>query len=324
MAISSPSLALSIEALFGAVKLALGAITKIGATDFGADAPNVDIKAGATIKVPVSSVSAASAYDASSNNYLTGGSTDWASLTATHYLQGFDLSGVDIDSGVNAPRVKQLFARRAGSGIAAAIQSSTAAALDGATASTNVTLPSAPTLAQYIAAAADKAWLDKASSALVVNGSELALIRGVCAAAQLAGSDQDIAAYLGYRDLVCIPGMTARAVIVPATAVGFIGRVPTVIARYAEAGVETDPDTGLSVGIVVADDQAKNRQIVNADLWFGATVQSSNAGARWNAPKATFSATHSSDSNSFDRGFTCSFSFSKEEESIISSDQTFE
>ena len=279
MAITAPGLTLAIEPLFGAIKPVLGTIQKIGATDFSAAAPGADIKPGTTVKYPISSIEQASEYNASTNNYTTGGSTSWASLTATHFLKGYDLCGEDIDKGVNASRIRQLFTLRAGGAIGRAVQSATSTALDGATASTGVTLPAAPTLAQYIALAADKAWLDRASSCLVLNGAELALVRGVCAAAHLAGSDDEIARYLGFGSLALLPGMTARAVIVPESSVGFLARVPAIAAKYVQAGVQSDPDTGLSVGIVVADDQANNRQIANADLWFGAAVLSANAAA---------------------------------------------
>ena len=92
MALTSPALTLSIEALFGHIRPALDIIDALGPTDFSSDAPGLDVKPGATIKVPLSTVSAATAFNASSNNYLTGGNTDWASLTASHYLQGFDAS----------------------------------------------------------------------------------------------------------------------------------------------------------------------------------------------------------------------------------------
>lgn len=279
MPITSPGLVLAVEALFGHIRPVLVNLSKLGATDFSSEKPGVDIKPGATIKVPVSSVAAASQYDATSNNYLTGGTTDWATLTATHYLQGFDLAGEDIDSGLSAPRIKQLFSRRAGSGIAAAAMAAAKAALDGATLSTAVTLPASPTITQYVGLAGTVAWLNKAAAVLAVNGTEAGNVKAAFFDKGVSGSDSDLAGYMGFADMVVLPGMTARAAIVPASAMGFIGRVPAILARYAEAGAETDPDTGLSVGIVVADDQSKNRQIVNADLWFGATILSANAGA---------------------------------------------
>ena len=67
--------------------------------------------------------------------------------------------------------------------------------------------------------------------------------------------------------------------VVPPTALGFIARVPAYIANYIASGVETDPETGLAIGIVVADVQATNKRVTNADLWFGVTSQSANAGA---------------------------------------------
>lgn len=279
MAITSPGLVLAVEALFGFVRPAMVKLGKLGATDFSDAAPGFEVKPGTTIKVPVSSVSAAAEYNEETNNYLTGGDTAWAQLTAVHYLQGFDLKGVDLDNGVNAPKIKQLFSRRAGAGIALAAHGAAKAALDGVTASTGVTLPAAPTIAQYEALAGNLAWLDKASAVLAVNGTEAGLIKGAFFDKGVAGDEQQLAAYLGFADLVVIPGMTARACIVPPSAMGFIGRVPAIIARYAEAGAETDPESGLSVGIVVADDQGKNRQVVNGDLWFGAAVQSANAAA---------------------------------------------
>ena len=55
--------------------------------------------------------------------------------------------------------------------------------------------------------------------------------------------------------------------------------MPALLASYKEAGTETDETSGLSVGIVVADDQATNKEVVNADLWFGVAAVSANAGA---------------------------------------------
>lgn len=279
MALASPGLVLAVEALFGYIRPAIANLAKLGATDFSDGAPGVEIKPGATIKVPVSSVAAASAFNAETNNYRTGGSTSWAELTATHYLQGFDLKGTDIDEGANAAKIKQLFSRRAGAGIALAAHNVAKAALDGATASTGVTLPAAPTIAQYVALGGSLSWLDKASAVLAVNGAEAGLIKGAFFDKGVSGDEAALAKYMGFQDIVVIPGLTARACVVPASSMGFIGRVPAIIARYVEAGAETDPETGLSVGIVVADDQDLNRQIVNGDLWFGATVLSANAGA---------------------------------------------
>ena len=282
MAMTSPALALAVEALFGNIKPTLNALKKLGTTDFSADAPNMDIKPGATIKVPVSSVDAAAAFDGETNNYTTGGKTEWASLTATHYLKGFDISGVNVDQGVNASRMKQLFTARAGAGIAMAIQSAIKSALDGVTAPTAASgkLPAltAVTAADYLALGDNISFLDKETSVLAVNGAELASIKAKFAAINITGKPSDLAQYMGFKDMVLIPGMTARAVIVPATGIGFIARVPSIVADYKESGVETDPDTDLSIGIVVANDQSENRIIANADLWFGCAVQSANAG----------------------------------------------
>lgn len=282
MALTSPALTLAIEAMFANIKPTLDAVKKLGVTDFSTENPSVDIKPGSTIKVPVSSVKAASEYNETSNNYLTGGDTDWANLTATHYLQGFDITGTNVDQGVNASRVKQLFAARAGSGIAMAIQNAIKSAIDGTTAATaaagKLAAIGTVTADAYLALGDGIGFLDKPTSVLAVNGAELASIKAKFAAINITGTMTELAQYMGFKDMVLIPGMTARAAIVPANAIGFLARVPTIIADFKEVGVETDPDTGLSVGVVVAADNAKNRLIVNADLWFGCTVQSANAG----------------------------------------------
>ena len=281
MALTSPALTVAVPALFGAVRPTLDTLRRIGATDFSGDAPDYDIKPGATIKIPISSVSAASAYDESTNNYLTGGTTDWASLTCTHYLKGFDVSGVNVDQGVDAAKMKQLFAVRAGKSIAAAAMGNARTALDGVTASTAVKLPAVATaaIADYQTLGADLNWLDRASAVLAVNATEYAHIRAVFAAVNVIGTEKELAAFIGFRDLVCVPGLTARAVIVPDGSVGFLGRVPTIIAYYPEFGVETDDESGLAVGIVRANDQNHNRIVINADLWFGTAVLSAPAGA---------------------------------------------
>lgn len=279
MAISSPGLVAAIPALFGNIKPVLDGIVKIGATDFSDDAPAYDIKPGAAAKIPVSSVSAASQYNATTNNYTTGGTTGWAQLTAVHYLQGFDISGAAVDSGLDLNKMKQLFTLRAGTGIAAAIQENLKTALDAATQSTGVTL-SSPTVADYMGLGDTLAWLNKSTSVLAVNGACLVDIKTKFASVNVVASSlTEMAGFLGYKDLVLVPGMTAKAAIVPAGSVGFIGRVPTLIAGYRESGSQVDDDTGLAVGIVIADDQDTNRVIADADLWFGTAVQSANAAA---------------------------------------------
>lgn len=279
MAITSPGLVAAMPAMFGNIKPVLDGLRKLGFTDFSADAPEFAVKPGATLKIPVSSVSAASAYNASSNNYLTGGTTGWATLTATHYLQGFDITGANVDEGIDLNRMKQLFTARAGLGIAAAIQGNVKGALDAVTTSTGVTL-STPTLADYMGLADSVAWLNKATSMLAVNGTTFADIKAKLAGANVVSGDMDeIGRFLGFAGLALVPGMTASAAIVPMGSVGFIGRVPTLIANYRESGVQTDDETGLSVGIVIADDQATNRIVSDADLWFGTAVQGAPADA---------------------------------------------
>jgi hypothetical protein len=52
MALTSPGLVLSIDALFGFIRPPVRKLARLGATDFSADAPGIDIKPGATIKSP--------------------------------------------------------------------------------------------------------------------------------------------------------------------------------------------------------------------------------------------------------------------------------
>lgn len=63
MAITSPGVTLAIDALFGCVKPQLDILNRLGPTDFSKEAPGVDIKPGATIKVRLSTVQAAQAFD---------------------------------------------------------------------------------------------------------------------------------------------------------------------------------------------------------------------------------------------------------------------
>lgn len=284
MAITSPALTLAMDAMFGNIKPVIDAVKKLGATDFSADAPGFQVKPGATIKIPVSSIEAASEYNDTSNNYLTGGNTDWATLTATHYLKGFDVSGVNVDQGCDAQKMKQLFTARAGAGIAAAVQENIKSALNGATTSTGITLEEitssdGPTIDEYLALGDGATWLNKSTSMLALNGTLLANIKKVFAAQHIIGTPDELAQYMGFAGCVLVPGMTARAAIVPAGSMGFLGRVPAIIARFMEAGAQMDEDTGLSVGIVLADDQAHNRLVANADLWFGSALKSAPANA---------------------------------------------
>lgn len=275
--LNSPAILLAMEAMFGNIKPALNVIKRLGTMDFSSEAPTMDIKPGATIKIPVSSVDAASEYHATDNNYRTGSDTAWAVLVAKHFLKGYDLTGVDIDKGVNAGRVKGLFTSRAGSSIAAAALGTVSSALDGTTTSTAVKCPAVgtATLDDYINLAHAKDWLNPATSVLAVKGTEMANIKKLFYGNSIAGSEQELASFLGFKDMLVVPGLTdTRMCIVPEGALGCLARVPTYVARYLESGAETDPDTGLSVGIVVADDQDHNRLIVNGDIWFGTAVQS--------------------------------------------------
>lgn len=279
MALTNPGITMAVHALFANIKPALDLIEALGPTDFSAEEPGVDVKPGTTVKYPLSVVSAALAFDDDTNNYLTGGDTAWGSLTATHFLQGYDLRGTNIDAGVNAGRIKQLFTSRAGTGIGMAAVNSIKTALDGTTASTGVTLPASPTLAQYDELASAKDWYDASNSTLVLNGSEWAKVKGVMHGAHLSAAPQAVAEELGFRKVVYVPGLTARALIVPYSSMGFIARVPAIVAKYLSAGTVTEPDSGLQIGVVVADDQAKSRIVANADLWFGCVALSANAAA---------------------------------------------
>ena len=279
MALSSPGLVLAVPATFGYIKPQLDLIRRLGATDFSAEDPGLKTKPGVTVKYPLSSVSKALAFDDDTNNYLTGGDTEYGSLTATHFLQGYDMRGTDIDKGSNAARIKQLFSMRAGTGMSMAIQDVLRGALDGTQASTGVQIVASPTLAQYDDLAADIKWLNKANSALVVNGAEAAKIRAAMHTQHLSATPDSMAAELGFRDVIVVPGMTARAVIVPVSSIGFMAGVPTIVADYKEYGTETDEDSGLTIGVVVANDQKLNRIVVNSDLWFGACALSANAAA---------------------------------------------
>lgn len=292
MALTSPALTLSIEALFGHIRPALDLIDALGPTDFSAEAPGIDVKPGATIKVPLSTVEAAKPFVDSSaatqqnpvNNYLTGGNTGWAALTATHYLQGFDIKGVNIDQGVNAARMKQLFAKRAGVGIAMAVKNAILTALDSTTnipVSTAVKIPAVASvaLADYDGLAHAKDWYDPTEACLVVNGTEYATIKKLMHAAHLSATPESIAAELGFKKVIVLAGLTRRACIVPYSSIGFIARVPALIADFDESGVETDEKSGLSLGIVVASEKGDNKRVVNGDLWFGCATVGSPAGA---------------------------------------------
>lgn len=281
MALTSPSLTLAEVALWGNIKPTLDLLKKLGGTDFTKDAPTLTVKPGTTMKIPVSSITAASAYNESSNNYLTGGSTSWASLTATHYLQGFDITGTNVDQGVDAAKMKQLFTGRAGSGIAAAAMSATATALDATTTSTGVTIAAAGTAdaAAYMGLGESVSWLDKATTTVAIKGAELAHLRAKFAAINVTGTLTELAQMMGFKDMVVVPGMTDRICLVPANSFGSLARVPALVADYKESGTFTDEDSGLSIGVVIASDQATNKLVANADLWFGVATQSANAGA---------------------------------------------
>ncbi len=285
MALENPGLVQASDALFGAIKPMVNDLRKLGCTDFTDGMPNLDIKPGATLKVRVSSVAAASEYNEETNNYTTGGDTAWASLTATHFLQGFDLKGADVDNGAVGivSSIKQNFSMRASCGISLAMSGVLGTALDGVTTSTGITLPANPTIDEYnglLGQITGKNKVNALGSILVLSGVELGKIKAAFFNKGInPGSLAELAALLNFRDAVLATGVNGRLWVAPPLSLGFIARVPTIIADYESAGIETDPETGLSIGIVVANVQATNKKIVNADLWLGASTLSANAAA---------------------------------------------
>lgn len=283
MAIENPGLVQASEALFGFIRPRLNDLRRLGSTDFSLESPSLEIKPGATLKILVSSVAGASEYNETTNNYITGGSTALAVLTATHFLQGYDLKGTDIDNGlpVNVSRIVQLFSQRASAGIAIAVSGVTGTALTGVTASTGITLPAAPEYSDYdglMGQIEAQNKINALGSVLAVTGTELGKIKAAYHAKGInLGGPADIAAELGFADVVPVVGATGRLWVIPPLAIGFIARVPAIIADYESAGADTDPESGLSIGIVVANVQGTNKKIVNADLWFGCATQSANA-----------------------------------------------
>lgn len=279
MALSSPSVVTAIPAFFGAIKPAVDFLKRLGVTDFAKTQPLA--APGATTKIPVASIAAASAYDASSNNYGTAGDTAWATISPVHFTKGFDVTGAVCDEGLDADRLKQIFSLRAAGSIAAGVQANVAGVLDGVTTSTGVTVAAAAsaTLADYMSLAGCKSWLNPAATVLAVGGTDYAKIRALCVGAGIAGDDKLIGQMLGFKDLVLVPQMTDRMCLVPDGALAFYTRVPQLIADYKESGVETDPESGLSVGFFVNSKADTNTLIVGADLWFGAAHQDCAAAA---------------------------------------------
>ena len=153
--------------------------------------------------------------------------------------------------------------------------------LDGTTLSTGVKIPAvgSATLAHYDGLATAKDWYDPAEACLVVNGTEYSNIKQLMHAAHLSAAPQSIAEELGFKKVIVLAGMTARACIVPYSSIGFISRVPALIADYEESGVETDEKSGLAVGIVVASERGDNKRVVSGDLWFGVASISASANA---------------------------------------------
>ena len=97
-----------------------------------------------------------------------------------HFLKGYDISGTDIDRGVDAGRIEQLFSRRAATGILMAMSDTTATALDGVTLSTGITPPAAPTAEEYLKPAGSVTAKNKVNalgSVLALSGTELGKIK---------------------------------------------------------------------------------------------------------------------------------------------------
>ena len=279
--VTNPGLNLAIPAFFGHMKPMLADLRRLGATDFSAQAPGTELKPGATMTIPLASVTAAGIFNSSTNNYLTGGGTKWMTATAQHIHQGYDISGLDIDRAADHGRIEERFSRRASAGVAMTISSQVAAAFDAVTASTAITLVASPTLAAYQKLFGEVCDLNKINPymcTLALSGAELGKIKAAFHAVGIsATTNRDLAQLLDFGDVVVLPGVAGRMWIVPPSSFGTIACPPTILDGYIATGIETDDDTGFSVAITVAFDQELNRRVTNVGVWFGCALISAAA-----------------------------------------------
>lgn len=276
--IKSAALSASVGELFAKATPALAKVAQLGFTDFAATAPEFYIAPNATIKAPLFGSGVAAAFAAGSNDFLSG-SEQTGTMTASNLLIGHSITGQTLDGIDGAPRIKQIFAARAGMGLGAGAIALACTALDSAsTSSINIPAIGTVTLAQYQGLVNKKDWIQPALSVLVLNGAEMANVKALFAANGVIATPEELAAYLGFAAVVCMP-TTARAFIIPEGCFGMLGRVPTLVANYRESGVEVDPETGLAVNIVVADDQASNKIKVSANAWLAAGIKSYSSSA---------------------------------------------
>ncbi len=285
--LTDPSLVFAANKALIAAHPAIAKVSQF-ATDFSAEAA----QPGSTMKVMVFDTAAATAYDASSNNYGTvNGTLAGVSVTFANRVKKTYAYNPTDHLKVN-PSVWARRGEAAGIAIARTIESTVALLVNktnipktGSGSAVNESVLSSITKAGLakLRAAADAAGADPASTVLVLNPTAFAETLALFDANIYGGAEAVrngvVPGLYGFKAVMQAPLDSAAAeklvgALIPAEALVVAGRtIPADdVGSGAECGFTTDEESGLTVGTYAYVDHATREHKFTMEALFGATL----------------------------------------------------
>lgn len=248
--------------------------------DFAHNFRDLEDRKGASIVVPTFEISAAAAFDASTNNYF-GGVNEIGGQVVTlssHYVKSLAITDRDM------AETEVQFNRDGGMAIGDTLGRAIYNGVIGLLNDTNVTLSAENTLS----AKSDFAGLfktvydnnlDISETVLMLAPQYFANLLGTLDAYVYGGPEAirggRIPGLYGFKSVVCAPGLAAgwKGALVDRNSIGVASRYLAPMAgAYVNAWKATDPVNGLTIGFREAADLASGVRYLAGEVLFGANI----------------------------------------------------
>lgn len=248
--------------------------------DFAHNFRDLEDRKGASIVIPVFDLSAATAFDADTNNYCSGtNEIDAATVTlSTHLIKQLPYTDRDV-----AETEVQWFrdgGYAVGDAIGRGIYSTVISLLN----DTNVTLSAESALSSKadFAGLVDTTYaneLDIGNTVLMLSPTYFANLLGTYDAYVYGGSEVVQKGYVpglyGFKSVVCAPGLAAgwKGALVDANSIGVASRYLAPMAgAYVDAWKASDPNSGLTIGFRSFANLCTGRRYLDAEVLMGAKI----------------------------------------------------
>ena len=248
--------------------------------DFAHNFRDLEDRKGASIVIPVFNLSAAADFDADTNNYCNG-QTEMDAATvnlSSHLVKQFMYTDRDV-----AETEVQWF-RDVGYATGDAVGRGIYNTVIGLLNDTNVTLSVESSLSSAddftaLGAATYGKNLDIGRAVLMLNPTYYYKLVNFLPAYAYGTPDAiqngNIPNYLGYKSVVCAPGLAAgwKGAIVDADSIGIASRYLSPMAgAYVDAWKATDPNSGLTVGFRSFANVCTGRRYLDCEVLFGTKI----------------------------------------------------